>query len=151
MSRSLPRRLAALVVLALSFAGLLGSPAHASTTWTPVLTGAQQRTVLDLIDDVCGDTWCEGDLRFDFRTFTCDRSHATCTLTVRLAPYTDGPTHWYRRSGPVSGFTRFPQMVATSPTGQRSLTPAFYDAVNVLVNAFEESLPPGDRSAAHRA
>lgn len=144
MIRFLPRRLAALLLLMLSFAGLLGSPAHASSTSGPVLTGAQQRAVLDLIDDACGDTWCEGDFRFDFRTFTCDRRHRTCTLGLRLAPYTDEPARWYWRSGKVYGFTRFPQMVTTSPTGQQSLTPAFYDAVNILVNAFEESLPGGN-------
>ena len=154
MIRSLSRRLAALLALALTTAGLLAGPAHASTSspsWTPVLTGAQQRTVLDLIDDVCGDTWCEGDARFDFRTFTCDRQQVSCTLGARLAPYTDGPTRWYWRSGTLSGFPRFRSMVSTSPTGARSLTPAFYDAVNVLVNAFEESLPGGDRAVPHRA
>lgn len=145
MSATLPRRLAALLLLAVSSAGLLGGPAHAATTGGPVLTGAQQRAVLDSIDDACGDSWCEGDLRFDFRTFTCDRVHRTCTLGLRLAPYTDGTPHWYWRSGKVSGFTRFGQMVTTSQDGQQTLTPAFYDAVNVLINAFGESLPGGDR------
>lgn len=146
MTLALPRRLAALLVLVLSTAVLL-APGVARAA-PPVLTGHEQRVVLDLIDDACGDTWCEGDHRFDFRTFTCDRARRTCTLRLRLSPYTDGPTRWYWRSGTVTGFVRFDAMVETSPTGQQSLEPDFYDAVNALIARVEDTVPS---ATPHRA
>ena len=142
------RRLVALAVLLLSFVVLLLSPTAArASSASPVLTGNEQRAVLDLIDDACGDTWCEGDFRFDFRRFTCDRSARTCTLRLRLAPYTDEAPHWYWRSGTLTGFLRFPQMVHTSATGVRSLDPDFYAAVNVLINRLEGTVPAPARPA----
>lgn len=140
---ALPRRLAAVLVPATSAAVLLLSPAgaHAAGAAPPVLSGHEQRVVLDLIDDACGDAWCEGDYRFDFRDYSCDRPHRTCTLRLRLAPYTDEAPHWYRRSGQVTGFVRFAQMVTTSPTGTQALAPRFYEAVNTLINDIEATVP----------
>ena len=141
-------RLAALLLLVLA-CGVFLTPtaARASSSSPPVLTGREQRIVLDRIDDICGDSWCEGDHRFDFRSFTCAPARQTCTLRLRLAPYNDGPVHWYWRSGQVTGFTRFPQMVATSPTGATSLTPAFYAAIDELVGRVEATVPAHRRAA----
>lgn len=140
---ALPRRLAALLALALSLAVLLLSPsaARAADPAPTLLTGREQRVVLDLIDDACGDSWCEGDHRFDFRAFSCDRPHRTCTLRLRIAPYTDEAPQWYWRSGTVTGFVRFDQLVRTSATGDQSLTPAFYDAVDAMIDRLEATVP----------
>lgn len=140
---ALTRRLAALALLAVSFAVLLAGPALAQSSQpdTRGLTGRQEATVLRLIDQICGDTWCEGDFRYDFRTFSCDAAHRTCRLTLRLAPYTDEAPHWYRRAGTVHGFVRFSQMVRTAANGGQSLVPEFYDAVNTLINQIETTVP----------
>jgi len=36
-----------------------------------VLDKAEQKTVLTAINNICGDTWCEGDYNFDFQSFAC--------------------------------------------------------------------------------
>ena len=145
--RSLLRRLTAPLLLALSLPLLLltAAPAAAADAAGAVPTGLtprQEGIVLDLVDDICGDTWCEGDHAFEFRRFSCDPARATCTLAVRIAPRVDGPLHWRWRAGTVRGFSRFWQMVDTGPTGYRSLDPAFYDAVSTLVGRLEATVPP---------
>lgn len=150
MSAPLLRRLFAACLLAVVAALALAAPASAapaptaaaSSTWVPPrLTPVQEATVLKLIDDICGDTWCEGDSAFDFRHFACHPRLHSCTLRLRIAPLTDEPLRWTWRSGEVHGFTRYGQMVRTSAGGATSLQPAFYDAVNELVNRLEASVP----------
>ena len=87
----------------------------------PGLTASQERVVLGLIDDICGDTWCEGDYRFDFRDFGCAPAEGTCTLRLRLSPYTDGVSRWYWRSGRVRGFGSFSVVVAAAQTAPPEL------------------------------
>ena len=62
--RGLPRRLLALLILGLSAAALLVSPAAADDE-TRRVSARQERVVLGLIDDICGDTWCEGGVAFE--------------------------------------------------------------------------------------
>lgn len=135
-------RLVALLVVAMS-AGLLllSSPAQAASAGPPGLTPRQQRVVLDLVDDTCGDTWCEGDYAFEFRRFSCDASARTCTMGLRIARRSDQPLDWFWRSDQVRGFVRFEQMVTTSPSGYRSLDPRFYEAVSRLISRVEASVP----------
>jgi len=137
--RVLSRRLVLPAVLGVALVTPLAGPASASP---PPLTDRQERVVLDLIDDICGDTWCEGDFKFDFRKFSC-KEDASCTLRLRIAPYDEEPLQWHRRSGQVEGFTTFEQMVVTSPSGYQSLDGDFYAAVSDLVEQVEASVPAG--------
>jgi hypothetical protein len=105
----------------------------------PALTAAQERVVLGLIDDICGDTWCEGDHAIRFRSFTCSPRRG-CVLRARLASWSPEPLRWHDRSARVLGFPRFRDMVATAPNGERSLRPAFYEAVGRAVNAMTASV-----------
>jgi len=119
--------------------GLLAGPVAAATGLTPV----QERTVLRLVDDICGDTWCEGDHLFRFRSFTCAPAYDSCLLRLRIAPLVEpgvAPS-WRWRSGRIHGFVRFREMVATAPGGQCSLKPAFHAAVDDLVTRLESTVP----------
>ena len=138
-ARSLSRRLAAVVALTASVLVVLVAPASAATP--PPLTPRQEAVVLDLIDDICGDTWCEGDYAFDFRSFSCEPAERTCTLRLRIARYDDGPLQWRWRTGTVHGFVRFSQMVETSSSGYQSLDWDFYEAVSALISRVEARTP----------
>ena len=48
------------------------------------LTAKEAKTALRLIDDICGDTWCDGDYDFGFRRLVCNRAAKTCTLTLQV-------------------------------------------------------------------
>lgn len=41
---------------------------------------AERSEVIRSIDDICGDTWCEGDYNFKFSHFSCDKTVKTCDL-----------------------------------------------------------------------
>src|ERR1043165_2452596 len=81
------------------------------------LTAAQQATALKLIDDICGDTWCEGDHNFRFDRLVCQEGcrdrPGSCEMTFRVFSYdTDvdtGPT--FVRSCRTTGFTGFDSLV----------------------------------------
>lgn len=110
------------------------------------LTKRQQATVLKLIDDICGDTWCEGDHNFRFDELDCRKGcggrDGSCKMTFRIFSYdTDletGPT--YTRSCRTGGFAGFDSLVETHGTYQ-SLAPAYYDALTECISQVEDSLP----------
>lgn len=138
LSRALPRPLAALAVLVAALGLLLVGPSAARAEGARArLTAGQAAVVLDLVDDRCGDTWCEGDDAFDVRRSSCAPAERSCTLRLRIAPYTDGPLLWQRVSGQVHGFVRSRQMVTTSGGGAPALTPAFTTAVDQLIAQVE--------------
>jgi hypothetical protein len=112
----------------------------------PALTKRQEATALKLIDDICGDTWCEGDHNFSFDRLECRQGCAgqlgSCRLTFRVFSYdTDletGPT--YTRSCRTENFAGFDSLVSTSGQHQ-SLAPDYYDALTQCISLVEEQLP----------
>lgn len=48
------------------------------------LTASQKAHTLTAIDNICGDTWCEGEFDFSFDKINCDDQSKTCTVWMRL-------------------------------------------------------------------
>lgn len=113
-----------------------------------VLTKKQASTVLKLVDDICGDSWCEGDHNFHFDSIECTRpcGHApgSCRLAFRLFPYDSdlktGPI--YARQCKTNGFTGFASLVDTAKDGAQSLNFQYYDALSTCIDDVERQLPP---------
>ena len=106
------------------------------------LSAAQSKTVLRLIDNICGDTWCDGDYDFGFRRLTCSKVGQTCTLTLQAFPI-DGvkasqKSYW--RSCKTPGFTGFDSLVNTAPSGYQSLTDGYYDVLSECISRVESNL-----------
>jgi hypothetical protein len=112
------------------------------------LTKKQASTVLKLIDDICGDTWCEGDHNFHFDHIECTRpcghTPGSCRVAFRLFPYdsdlSTGPS--YARTCKTAGFTNFASLVETAQNGYESLNWDFYDALSACISQVESELPP---------
>lgn len=110
------------------------------------LSKRQEATALKLIDDICGDTWCEGDHNFRFDRLECQkgcgRNAGSCELTFRIFSYDTnietGPT--YERSCRTEGFTGFESLVRTQGSYQ-ALEPAYYDALSECISLVESALP----------
>ena len=136
-------RLAVTAAAALSVGAVLVGPAAAvePAPRPPALTSAQERTVLRLIDDICADTWCEGDHALRFTRFSCSPRRASCTLRLQVASWARKPLRWCSRSQRITGFGQYRDMVATAPDGERSLQPAFYEAVGSAVRAAVATVP----------
>lgn len=111
------------------------------------LTKKQAATVLKLVDDICGDTWCEGDHNFRFDAIQCQagcgKKPGTCRLTLCIFPYDSdpktGPT--YVRSCTTSGFENFASLVDTAANGYQSLNWEYYDALTACIDRLESNLP----------
>ena len=138
MSRT--RTAVTLAALTLSLVGIGVAPAQAQARAPYDLTPRQEAVVLDLIDDICGDTWCEGDYAFDFRRFECSPEKQSCVLRLRIAPWQEGTLGWQWRSRQITGFPRFWQMVQTADNGYQSLDWDFYLAVSDAISSIEESV-----------
>jgi hypothetical protein len=106
------------------------------------LTAAESKTALRLIDDICGDTWCDGDYDFGFRRLTCVKAAHTCTLTLQVFPREGVPSaaRSYWRSCKTSGFTGFASLVSTTASGYQSLQSDYYDALTECVSRIEAKL-----------
>jgi hypothetical protein len=136
------RRCALLALAVLCLVTGLAGPAAAgpSDVRRYAVTAAQERVVLRLVDDICGDTWCEGDHAFRFQRFDCHPRRG-CVLRVQLASWSHEPLRWSNRSARIVGFRRFADMVRTAPDGSRSLQPAFYEAVGDAVRTMTATVP----------
>jgi len=103
------------------------------------LTSAQQTIVLKAIDDICGDTWCEGDFNFEFKRLACDFSAKRCTLSANVITY-DTPAKKYPRACRMTGITSFSSMV-TKVGSYYELKQPFFDKVSTCIDKWGPTIP----------
>jgi len=109
------------------------------------LSPSEEKTVLKLIDDICGDTWCEGDHNFAFERLHCRNATSdstnggSCTLKLRLIPHDDG-SRSYPRTCTTGSFFGFDSLVETAQGGYPSLNWDYYLALTECVQALEAEL-----------
>ena len=150
---TLPFLSAAFIALTCSLAGCGGTPASTPDGDAPAivsfhdegllgndLTLKEVQTSLKLIDDICGDTWCEGDYDFRFRYLYCSRDAESCTLALQMGARETAPTDprwpWYVCR--TTGFFGFESLVTTSSGGQQRLTPTYYEALSACIDGLEQ-------------
>lgn len=106
------------------------------------LTPTESRVVLELVDEICGDTWCDGDYDYGFRKVTCDGAAQTCTLTLQVFPREGVPSahRSYWRACKTHGFSGFGSLVSTAPNGYQSLAPGYYEALTECTSRLEATL-----------
>lgn len=111
------------------------------------LSPSEQKIALKLIDDICGDTWCEGDNDFAFEQLTCREGargavgSGSCTLRFRIIPRTEAPPS-YTRACTTSGFHGFDSIVETAANGYQSLNWDYYLSLTECIQRAEAALPP---------
>lgn len=114
-----------------------------SSIFANTLSEKQESEVLTAIDNICGDTWCEGDFNFSFNLFVCDENTNSCVLQADLIVYDySGEVESEKRfpqSCIVKGYTNFNQMVEESRWGYDLQWP-FYEAVTDCVTEMEEAV-----------
>ena len=99
-----------------------------------------------MIDDICGDTWCEGDNNFAFDRLTCRAGAAgstdggSCTLKLRIIPREDDAPS-YSRVCTTRGFQGFGSLVQTTVSGYQSLVWDYYMALTDCISKLEDELP----------
>lgn len=68
-----------------SLTALAMSPAHAATA--EFLSAKQKKAVLRAVDNICGDTWCEGDYNFRFNKLFCSSVSKSCRVVFQYFPH----------------------------------------------------------------
>jgi hypothetical protein len=106
------------------------------------LKPAQAKTVLRLVDTICGDTWCDGDYDFGFRRISCDKPAHTCTLTLQIFPRAGVSTAQksYWRSCKTTGFKGFSSLVTSAANGYQALNSDYYDALTECIMRIETKI-----------
>jgi hypothetical protein len=148
--RAVILRLSAFAVIALALPGC-GTPPTASDIDAQevvsfhdegllgnALTRSEVKTVLKLVDDICGDTWCEGDSNFRFRHLYCESNAGTCALMFQMAVRDDAPLpRWHWQTCRTSGFLGFDSLVNTTSGGYQWLTDDYYEALSACIDRLE--------------
>ncbi|HLE11187.1 MAG: hypothetical protein A2504_12545 [Bdellovibrionales bacterium RIFOXYD12_FULL_39_22] len=49
-----------------------------ASDYRDILASAEKGQLLQEIDNICGDTWCEGDFDYEFYSINCVRSEGIC-------------------------------------------------------------------------
>jgi hypothetical protein len=102
------------------------------------LSRAEVRIVLKLVDDACGDTWCEGDYDFRFRHLFCDSGAQTCLLSFQMALRDGADSPKWRWRTCRTGFLGFDSLVTTSG-GYQWLADGYYQALTACIDRWEKA------------
>ena len=104
------------------------------------LTSKQAETVLREIDNICGDTWCEGEFNFSFDQFNCDDQTQSCVIEMTLfdgyEDFREGDKT-YTGSCTLTGLSSYDQMIEIRGR-YPSLVWEFYEIVSDCVTELEE-------------
>lgn len=117
--------------------------------------------VLEAIDSICGDTWCEGDYGYEFNNFSCynfsDRnSTTTCTLEFAIINSTEVTKDAVDSGGTqvdyisvkqkeygecqIKDISKIEDMLKLNKNGSwQGLNTNFYDQVNACITAVESN------------
>lgn len=102
------------------------------------ITKEQEQRVLKTIDDICGDTWCEGDYGFRFNAFKCDKKSSRCQLRFQFIKVEDNDLEVYS-SEQVCEFkniTRYDQIMSS----EWGLADDFYQEVSDCISDRERAI-----------
>ena len=109
------------------------------------LSAAQQQLILDKLNDHCGDSWCEGDLDWDFQKITCNFGSQTCTFTAKMTDPgdSDGPAddRVFFRSCKMTKIAKFESIIETAANGYQDLTDDFYGKADDCATKLEDTIP----------
>jgi len=109
-------------------ASLLASPlAHAVSY--EFLNKTQKKQVLRAIDNVCGDTWCEGDYNFRFNQLFCSTRTKSCRMIFQYFPHGE-PAKAKGAACDVFRVAKFGDLLSTLRPGVRTLNEKVYTQLN---------------------
>lgn len=103
-----------------------------------LFTKKQNEQVLREIDNICGDTWCEGEYNFEFINFSCKKSTLSCELDFKFVKIDERDNNIYSQiqSCEFENITKFTQLIDASG----DLTEVFYHNVSSCIHELEENV-----------
>lgn len=122
--------------------GLISLLLISNTFSAEFLTNNQKIIVLEEIDNICGDTWCEGDFNFSFNEITCDSKTQSCQIEMDLiddynCENEDGcDSPFYSGTCSLANLNKYEDMIDESRRW-RSLNDDFYFALSDCISDLE--------------
>ncbi len=109
----------------------MSSAAHAES----LLSDIEQSDLLQSIDNICGDSWCEGDSNWSFDAIQCDSDQA-CTLKLTMKPYDFNDDQFLEPRPFVCNLDGFHTKSKIFLFGRHGLqyTPQLYEAISNCIN-----------------
>lgn len=104
-----------------------------------LFTSSQKKQVLQAIDNVCADPWCEGDFNFQFNQFTCEKKSSTCELNFQFIKTDDNgenPTFSGEQVCRFENIKSFNQLMEN----KWSLNDEFYSEVTDCITEKEQTI-----------
>lgn len=112
------------------------------------LTSNQQQNILTVTDNICGDSWCEGDFDFSFNEVACDFEMGICSMDITLFSESYEQTYKSLAYNPqvsefnatcvIGGVDSYKSIIETH-NGHDQLTLEFYEELSECITAQEES------------
>ena len=94
--------------------------------------------VLEAVDNICGDTWCEGDFNFEFTHFDLDKGKGVAKLMFNLL-FEEDIVKKYPTKCILNGFNNFSDII-TNYNGYYGvqLTDNYYEKLSECISDREE-------------
>ena len=120
------------------------------------LTPNQKQAILRSVDNTCGDTWCEGDYNYAFKSIDCDSSAEACTLQFvmleeqgrsvklkavsRAAKYTARISNAHSVACTVKNLGKAEDLITFVRPDYSVLTNRFYEPLTDCISTLEKKL-----------
>ena len=127
------------IIISVFAALLVSAKAYSS----PLLDEGEHRELLQSIDAICGDTWCEGDSNWSFDAIRCD-SETGCTLDLTMMPYDFSDEVSLAERVFSCDLSQFTDRTALIEHNLRGLqhTPELFDAVSDCISDLSATYGP---------
>ena len=92
---------------------------------------------LELIDNICGDTWCEGDFNFEFLEFELNAKKAEAKVSFKLISDRGKERKFFETGCAVKNINSMDDVIG-SHRGRPELNNNFYEELSLCISDKEE-------------
>ena len=92
---------------------------------------------LELIDNICGDTWCEGDFNFEFSEFELNAKKAEAKISFKLISDWGERPRFFETECTVENINSMDDVIG-SYRGRPELNNHFYEELSLCISDKEE-------------
>lgn len=103
-----------------------------------IFTINQKKLIIEAIDNLCADSWCESEYDFEFKDFTCKKSTKTCGLSFYMI-YSENMKRSYIKKCHFFNITKIEQVLK-----DKTLNDHFYQ---VLDRCFSNQIDQEERAS----
>lgn len=126
-----------LILIISLFTTSIATPLYANEV-NEIFSLTERKEVLRSIDNVCGDTWCEGDYNFKFKNFSCNKLNKSCYVSFHFIKSDEQSVETY---SPVQ-FCHFNNITSIKQVQESklALNDHFYEELTNCIESLESQI-----------